>query len=285
MYRFMHGTYTSWLARRAYLAAIASIWLTACGCLYGQSQGPALRIMSPLSGQSFPTGSTVSVKVEVGSPGQFTEGIYIFGALLRQGHNLMQSAPFETSFTVPAETTPGLYQIVAAGVSTTGVVESQPVSLRINSGYSFESLLVEPLAVELRYAGDRAALQVRGRTVEGRTVYLTKDTKLVGTIENNKIAAYEKGAVVAVGPGSTTLRVGYAQHVVELPVTVASVKRGDLDADGDIDVDDLNEMQVWIGSVTRSLNDSRDLNGDGRIDALDMRVLTTLCTRTRCGVR
>jgi hypothetical protein len=34
-----------------------------------------------------------------------------------------------------------------------------------------------------------------------------------------------------------------------------------------------------------SVNDLRDLNGDGKIDALDSRILTTLCTRPRCAVQ
>jgi hypothetical protein len=34
-----------------------------------------------------------------------------------------------------------------------------------------------------------------------------------------------------------------------------------------------------------SVNNLRDLNGDGKVDALDSRILTTLCMRSRCAVQ
>jgi hypothetical protein len=60
---------------------------------------------------------------------------------------------------------------------------------------------------------------------------------------------------------------------------------GDLDNDGDIDRDDVN---VLLADRNHAVNTSAcgalcDLDGDGRITALDARKLTLLCTRPRCA--
>jgi YD repeat-containing protein len=60
---------------------------------------------------------------------------------------------------------------------------------------------------------------------------------------------------------------------------------GDIDQDGDVDNDDLNLVLAARNQPANGPNDLRDLNGDGKIDALDSRKLTTLCTRPRCATR
>ena len=71
--------------------------------------------------------------------------------------------------------------------------------------------------------------------------------------------------------------IGDACDVVE-PEPVA----GDIDGDGDIDRDDLNLITAAIGETVAS-GDPRDLDGDGKITALDARMLVLLCTRPRCA--
>lgn len=56
---------------------------------------------------------------------------------------------------------------------------------------------------------------------------------------------------------------------------------GDLDGDGDIDRDDLNILLAARGDSATGPDDPRDLDGDGRISALDVRRLILLCTRGR----
>jgi hypothetical protein len=61
---------------------------------------------------------------------------------------------------------------------------------------------------------------------------------------------------------------------------------GDVDRDGDVDLRDLSFITSAIQQ--RALvngDDERDLNHDLRIDALDQRVLVTLCTRPRCATQ
>jgi hypothetical protein len=60
---------------------------------------------------------------------------------------------------------------------------------------------------------------------------------------------------------------------------------GDLDNDGDVDLDDLNILLAARDTAAIGPHDPRDLDGDGRITALDARKLTLLCTRPRCATK
>lgn len=66
-------------------------------------------------------------------------------------------------------------------------------------------------------------------------------------------------------------------------VSVNSLVNGcDVDADGDVDLSDLSLIRAGIGKPPVT-NDPRDGNGDGVIDARDVRVCTFKCTRTNCA--
>ena len=63
--------------------------------------------------------------------------------------------------------------------------------------------------------------------------------------------------------------------------------KGDIDKDGDVDTADLNIMLV---DRDKTISASKcgapcDLDKDGRITALDSRILVTLCTRLRCATK
>lgn len=66
-------------------------------------------------------------------------------------------------------------------------------------------------------------------------------------------------------------------------VTIWVPRLGDLDEDDDVDNDDLSVITAALNLPAIGPNDLRDLNGDLKIDALDARKLTLLCTRPRCA--
>jgi hypothetical protein len=66
-------------------------------------------------------------------------------------------------------------------------------------------------------------------------------------------------------------------------VTITVPKLGDIDRDGDVDNNDLNLILAARNTPASGPNDLCDLNGDLKIDALDARKFTLLCTRPRCA--
>ncbi len=60
---------------------------------------------------------------------------------------------------------------------------------------------------------------------------------------------------------------------------------GDVDKDGDVDRDDMRLILSARNQPASSDDDPKDLDGDGRITALDARKIRHLCTRNRCAVK
>jgi len=60
---------------------------------------------------------------------------------------------------------------------------------------------------------------------------------------------------------------------------------GDLNGDGQVDKSDLNILMDALNTPANGPNDARDLNHDGVINALDARILVTLCTHPGCAVQ
>ncbi|WP_347986289.1 dockerin type I domain-containing protein [Methylomonas sp. AM2-LC] len=58
---------------------------------------------------------------------------------------------------------------------------------------------------------------------------------------------------------------------------------GDLNADGIVDTKDLAILQKVLNTNTSGPTDIRDLNHDGLLNALDMRILVTKCTHSQCA--
>lgn len=68
-------------------------------------------------------------------------------------------------------------------------------------------------------------------------------------------------------------------------VTVVVPRLGDIDLNGDVDLNDLAKINAALNTKASGPNDLRDLDGDGMITALDARKLVTLCTRARCATQ
>ena len=93
---------------------------------------------------------------------------------------------------------------------------------------------------------------------------------------------HSAGAETFVGSGQTTIDLQYGSISVGIQVTVPSALRGDLNGDGRVDKSDLNILLDAINTPPNGPNDARDLNHDGLINALDSRILVTLCTHPGC---
>lgn len=60
---------------------------------------------------------------------------------------------------------------------------------------------------------------------------------------------------------------------------------GDLDADGDVDRNDMQIILTARNQPASGANDPKDINGDGTITVRDARALRALCTRPRCSTQ
>jgi len=69
--------------------------------------------------------------------------------------------------------------------------------------------------------------------------------------------------------------------IFQLGVTKVAVQ-GDLDSDGDVDLDDLNILLTYRNQPASECPEC-DIDGDGVITVLDARKLVLLCTRPRCA--
>jgi hypothetical protein len=68
-------------------------------------------------------------------------------------------------------------------------------------------------------------------------------------------------------------------------VVISVPALGDIDADGDVDTDDLAKINAALNQAASGPNDLRDLDGDGKITVLDARKLVLQCTRPRCTTK
>ena len=71
-------------------------------------------------------------------------------------------------------------------------------------------------------------------------------------------------------------RIAHDSEPDEVVVTV--LRAGDIDGDGDVDMDDFEIVMAARNTPADGPDDPRDLDGDGMITVLDARILVTLFT-------
>ena len=133
----------------------------------------------------------------------------------------------------------------------------------------------------------------RTMVVGGNSPYVT--TIATGSLPNG--LEVDSASGVLSGTPTVPGRFSFSVHAVDADgvavskdyqVAIAAApfvpEPGDLDGDGDIDLNDLALMRLRFGQVAGP-GDLSDLNGDGRISILDYRKAITLCTRPRCAVQ
>lgn len=109
--------------------------------------------------------------------------------------------------------------------------------------------------------------------IAGPAVTLTGATTAKPTFTPNTAGSYKFNLVVKDG----------ASDSAPDSVTITVPKLGDIDGDGDVDKNDLKLIRAARKTPANGPNDLRDINGDGKITSLDVRLAKRLCTRRGCA--
>jgi len=253
------------------------------------AQTAALTITSPANGTVVSPGQVITVTVTRSQSSGITR------VALNDGDwtPLMEgSDPLIFSITVPPAAQAGPFQITAFDFTPRGPVglgtASAPLVLMVK-GPVVTSLGANFRSMHLRFAGVTSQLRLIGYSSPGTPVSLQNPSAVSYSSQVSSVASVDQsGLVTALGPGQTTIIAIYtnpngSKVAVNVPVFVAKSIPGDLNGDGKVDLEDEAILQGAINTTAVGPNDARDLNHDGKINALDARILVTLCTYPRCA--
>ena len=180
----------------------------------------------------------------------------------------------------------GKYQIyVLARRAGENTVFSLPVTINAQPP-SFAEITSASGAVVLGFPGDIGSpLRAFGVTTNGERVAIPDGLLSYAPVDPT-IAQVRDMRPIGTGSGISNITLGYGSLTTRVGVSVGVVAlRGDFNLDGVVDQRDIDYLTRFLNTQAASSSDARDLNGDGLINALDLRVLTTICTRPRCAVK
>lgn len=258
----------------------AALCLVAAGRAAANAQ--TIRVVSPASGVVMQPGQEIIVDVSV--TGARTRLVGVAGSAIEAPENL-STQPYR--WQVKTTGVPGEHKIVAVALLEDGrVIAAPPVTLHVaRNRAAISSLTADLPLLPMLFVGDRAKAPFSAVLLDGQEERLGAG-EAAFTSQNTAVAAVDhQGWITAVAPGRTVISAEAYGRSVSLHVEVPGADRGDLDRNGRIDMDDLLQLQTYFGNKATTPNDARDLNRDGAINALDARVLTTLCTIPRCASR
>ncbi|CAN7771299.1 dockerin type I repeat-containing protein [Pseudorhodoferax sp. LjRoot39] len=251
-----------------------------------------LVITQPSNGAVFRPGDTfqVSVSQKAGMESfYFNKGVFLNsnGPFVDSG--LQSADPYLFTVTIPHSAKFGDFRISAVGARNgTSPTYSKAISITIDSSDSagsgeIKNISVEPSEVYLNFPGETSILNIYGQAISGKRGLPFSKISYSSNAPN--IASIEpSGALVALAPGNAVFTISYKNFAAIVNVVVAQQKlRGDFNGDDSIDVDDINYLNSYLNQSATGTQDARDLNGDGKINALDVRVLTTICSKSRCA--
>ncbi len=123
-----------------------------------------------------------------------------------------------------------------------------------------------------------------GETPQDAIVLLQDNELVQGDISEDNHPSVAVGLIISQSPAAgeqvdKNTSINFIVSLGPIPDLV-----GDIDLDGDVDRNDLNQIFAALNQNAEDANDKRDINKDGRITILDARELITLCTLPRCAV-
>lgn len=269
--------------------AIIILLIMGVAALDGQSGQQAITIVSPPAGFVVVPGQIVTVVVSP-STGLTLKAV---AASLSVGSNpvpvgsVVQTTapPFQVGLPVP-DSALGTASINVLAIDTNNQRYSASVGIQVGTQLLPQTLMLLVDSVDLETPAETRRMSARVTFTDGVSRDVTKSLDTSYAVGNPGVATVTGGIVQGVNYGRTTMTVSYRQLSQTIPVRIGIFEVfGDLTGDGAVDQNDLNILLKALNTPATGLGDPRDLNSDGRIDAVDARILTNLCSRSRCATK
>jgi Dockerin type I domain/Bacterial Ig domain len=245
-------------------------------------ENSSLSITSPQDGTKVQPGSIVNVVVEA-QAGLSIESVIVSGDGPINPAGATGSSPFKLILQIPQNIAAGIYHLTALGVMGPGKgVYSAPISIIVDEGDQISAIQADPRGLRFRFPGEMLGLRVIGTRSNGSLAFLTNSSKIAYSSANPEIASIDsEGHAIGRSAGKTTIIISYFNQTVRVSASIPKLIPGDLNGDGVVDKWDLAILQRYLNTRATCPTDARDLNHDGKIDALDARILVTLFTNPR----
>lgn len=255
---------------------------------WSQTQStPLFTVNSPTNGQVFHPGDKVTFIVTPRA-NVTLGGLRVISRIGDESRE--PASPIQFQIPTSTESGPLMFMVLgatnteAAKFKRTIAIEPVVAATQISASPSIVVLAIPGSSQTFTGLGDDR-IAVDGIFGDGTRADVSSLPDCRFTSSNLRVATVADGGIVtAVAPGVATITVIYQRLTATVTVKVNVFPlRGDLDGDGDVDQDDINFLMKALNTPATGLGDPRDLNGDNKIDALDARVLTTLCSRIHCA--
>jgi len=253
---------------------VLSAFLLVLGCgSYADAQ--QVTITSPANGTVYAPGATINVTATV-------SGVTVLGVeagaqdIGTSAYSF--AAPYAMSLTVPSGIV-GPKNLFAIGlVASDTAVFSPIVTIDIEPSTPPTAIAFQQSLAAFGYVGQQQRVGVTATFGDASVLDLSKSTKISFTSGNPSVVSVDPtGLMTSLAPGNTTVKVSYGGLTATLLTAGPTSVKGDLNGDGLVTLDDLLLLENSLGSTPTGLNDARDINGDGKIDSLDVQALLARC--------
>jgi hypothetical protein len=255
------------------VGTLSALVLLFCGASLANAQQVA--ITSPASGSVYSPGESININASV-TGGQVI-GVKV-GAQDMGMSAYQFTAPYSLRLTVPSDIV-GPRNLFAVGlVANETVIVSPSITVDIEPSRLPTAVSFQQTLVAFGYVGQQQRVGVTATFSDGSTLDVSKSTQLNFASGNPGLVSVDTtGLMTSLKPGNTTIKVTYGNLTSTLQTVGPAGVKGDLDGDGMVTVQDLLLLEAMVGSIPTGPSDARDLNGDGKIDNLDVEALLTLC--------
>ena len=165
------------------------------------AQGNLLQITAPASGTVVYPNQTVTVSVNADPS---VSNVAILGQDPLGFSQTTNGQSLQFQLTIPSNTIIGAYNVHAIGITSNGLVTSQPISLQVEAQGSARITRTQPGVLRMSAAGEITPLHVMGTLADGSQADITHSLQMSYSSENPQIATIDANGIVrAVALGST----------------------------------------------------------------------------------